>query len=71
MHRAIASWFGSGLLLGKIRGSHAGSGTVGSAVALIMTIAIGQVRVEVATARCARGDRAGFVVRQTIRRRWC
>ena len=42
MHRAIASWFGSGLLLGKIRGSHAGSGTVGSALALIMTIAIGQ-----------------------------
>lgn len=32
----IASWFGSGLLLGKIRGKDAGSGTVGSAIALGM-----------------------------------
>lgn len=32
----IASWFGSGLLLGKIRGSHAGSGSVSSVVAMGM-----------------------------------
>ncbi|MBK5268835.1 MAG: phosphatidylglycerophosphatase A [Acidimicrobiia bacterium] len=40
MHRTIASWFGSGLLLGKLRGDHSGSGTVGSAVALGMTLLI-------------------------------
>lgn len=36
LRRFVASWFGSGLLLGKLRGSHAGSGTVGSVVALGM-----------------------------------
>jgi len=40
MHRTIASWFGSGLLLGRLRGDHSGSGTVGSAVALGMTLLI-------------------------------
>jgi phosphatidylglycerophosphatase A len=34
--RFVASWFGSGLLLGRVRGSDVGSGTVGSAVALAM-----------------------------------
>ncbi len=34
MHRLVASWFGSGLLLGRLRGSHVGSGTVGAAFAL-------------------------------------
>lgn len=34
MTRLVASWFGSGLLLGRIRGSDTGSGTVGSLVAL-------------------------------------
>lgn len=40
MHRAIASWFGSGLVLGRLRNDHSGSGTVGSAVALAMTMFI-------------------------------
>lgn len=31
MHRLIASWFGTGLILGKLRGSDMGSGTVGAA----------------------------------------
>ena len=30
VHRFIASWFGTGLILGRLRGSNAGSGTVGS-----------------------------------------
>lgn len=37
MHRLVASWFGSGLLLGRVRGSDAGSGTVGAAVALAVS----------------------------------
>ena len=41
MHRVVASWFGSGLILGRLRGSHAGSGTVGGAVALAMSLALG------------------------------
>lgn len=32
--RVVASWFGSGLLLRRLRGSDAGSGTLASAVAL-------------------------------------
>lgn len=42
MHRLVASWFGSGLILGRLRGSHAGSGTVGAAVALAMSLAVGR-----------------------------
>lgn len=38
----ISSWFGSGLLLGTLRGSHTGSGTVGAAVALVFSLAIGE-----------------------------
>ncbi|MEX1124904.1 MAG: phosphatidylglycerophosphatase A [Acidimicrobiia bacterium] len=34
MHRLVATFFGSGLLLHRIRGSDAGSGTVGALVAL-------------------------------------
>ena len=34
MHRLVASWFGSGLLLGRLRGDHSGSGTIGAAVTL-------------------------------------
>jgi phosphatidylglycerophosphatase A len=34
VHRLVASWFGSGLVLGAVRGDHAGSGTLGAAVAL-------------------------------------
>lgn len=41
MKRLIASFFGSGLLLGRIRGSDAGSGTVGSLVALALSVWIG------------------------------
>ena len=41
MHRLVASFFGSGLLLGRIRGSDAGSGTVGSLVALLLSLWIG------------------------------
>lgn len=33
VQRILASWFGSGLVLGRVRGSDAGSGTVGSLVA--------------------------------------
>ena len=41
MHRLVASFFGSGLLLRRIRGSDAGSGTVGALVALPFTLWIG------------------------------
>ncbi|MEX1043913.1 MAG: phosphatidylglycerophosphatase A [Acidimicrobiia bacterium] len=43
MHRIVASWFGSGLILGRLRGSHAGSGTVGGALALVMSLAVGRI----------------------------
>lgn len=42
MQRVIASWFGTGLILGKIRGSHLGSGTVGAAFAFPVAVLIGQ-----------------------------
>lgn len=35
MRRLVASWFGSGLVLGRLRGDDLGSGTLGSVVALI------------------------------------
>ncbi len=35
MHRLVASWFGSGLILRSIRGSDSGSGTVGALFAAI------------------------------------
>ena len=38
MHRLVASFFGSGLLLRRIRGSDAGSGTLGGLVALPFTL---------------------------------
>ncbi len=41
MHRLVASWFGSGLILGKVKGSDAGSGTVGSLLAAVMALVIG------------------------------
>lgn len=43
MDRFVASWFGTGLLLGRIRGSDAGSGTVGAAFALIPAVGLGFV----------------------------
>lgn len=36
LQKFVASWFGSGLILGKLTGSHSGSGTIGSLVALAM-----------------------------------
>ncbi|HLF43846.1 MAG TPA: phosphatidylglycerophosphatase A [Acidimicrobiia bacterium] len=38
MHRLVASFFGSGLLLGRFRGSNAGSGTVGALFALPISL---------------------------------
>ncbi|HVR32577.1 MAG TPA: phosphatidylglycerophosphatase A [Acidimicrobiia bacterium] len=43
MHRIVASWFGSGLVLRRVRGSDAGSGTVGGAIALAMSLALGRL----------------------------
>lgn len=36
MHRVIATWFGTGLILGRLRGSDNGSGTVASAFAMLV-----------------------------------
>lgn len=41
--RLVASWFGTGLLLGKIRGSDAGSGTVAAVFALAPALALGLI----------------------------
>jgi phosphatidylglycerophosphatase A len=38
--RLIASFFGSGLLLGRLRGSDRGSGTVGALVALVAALVL-------------------------------
>jgi len=38
MHRLVASFFGSGLLLGRIRGSDAGSGTFGALIAFLISL---------------------------------
>ena len=45
MHRLVASWFGTGLILGKIRGSDSGSGTVGALFALVLALWLGTVGV--------------------------
>jgi phosphatidylglycerophosphatase A len=42
VRRLLASWFGSGLLLGRVRDDHAGSGTVGSLVALPIAVLVGR-----------------------------
>lgn len=42
MHRAVASWFGTGLILGRLRGSDMGSGTVGALFALPVAVLIGE-----------------------------
>jgi len=42
MHRVVASWFGTGLILGRVRGSDMGSGTVGALFALPIALLIGQ-----------------------------
>lgn len=41
MHRVVASWFGTGLILGRVRGSHLGSGTVGALFALPVALLVG------------------------------
>lgn len=43
MQRLIASWFGSGLVLRRITGSDSGSGTVGAAVALAISLWLGGI----------------------------
>lgn len=40
MAHLIASFFGSGLILGRVRGSHRGSGTVGALLALAISLLI-------------------------------
>ena len=42
MHRLVASWFGSGLIMGKLRHSDAGSGTVGSLFAGVVAFLLYQ-----------------------------
>lgn len=42
MHRLVASWFGTGLILGRIRGNDLGSGTVGALFALPIALLIGE-----------------------------
>jgi phosphatidylglycerophosphatase A len=41
MHRFVASWFGTGLILGRLRGNHVGSGTIGALFALPLAVLIG------------------------------
>ncbi len=41
MTRLLASWFGSGLILGRLRGSDAGSGTLASLVTLPISLLLG------------------------------
>ena len=38
MNTLLASWFGTGLILRRVRGSDAGSGTVGSVAALVLAL---------------------------------
>ena len=40
MAKLLASWFGSGLLMRRIRGDDGGSGTVGSVVAFALALAL-------------------------------
>lgn len=42
VRRLIASWFGSGMILGRARGSDIGSGTVGAVVAFVIAVIIGE-----------------------------
>lgn len=41
MHRVVASWFGTGLILGRYRGDDLGSGTVGALFALPVALFVG------------------------------
>ena len=42
MHRLVASWFGTGLILGRLRGSHLGSGTMGALFAFPIALLVGE-----------------------------
>jgi phosphatidylglycerophosphatase A len=41
MPRLLASWFGSGLVLGRLRGSHDGSGTLAGVLTLPVALGLG------------------------------
>ena len=41
MHRVVASWFGTGLILGRLRGDPLGSGTIGAFVAFPIALGVG------------------------------
>jgi phosphatidylglycerophosphatase A len=41
MARLLASWFGTGLILGRVRGEHGGSGTVGALFAFPVALLVG------------------------------
>lgn len=45
MHRLVASWFGTGLILRRLRGSDLGSGTVGAVFTLPLVWALGSIGV--------------------------
>ena len=45
MHRFVASWFGTGLILRRIRGSDSGSGTVGALFTIPLVWALGSIGV--------------------------
>jgi phosphatidylglycerophosphatase A len=42
MHRVVASWFGTGLILGRLRGDDLGAGTVGALFALPVALLVGE-----------------------------
>lgn len=43
MHRFVASWFGTGLILRRLRGSDSGSGTVGALFAIPVAWALASI----------------------------
>ena len=43
MHRVVASFLGTGLILGRLRGSHLGSGTVGALFAFPFALLVGEL----------------------------
>lgn len=43
MHRVVASWFGTGLILGRLRGDPLGSGTVGAFFAFPIAVLVGRL----------------------------
>ena len=45
MHRFVASWFGTGLILRSVRGSDSGSGTVGALFTLPLVWVLGSIGV--------------------------